>query len=116
MDPLNENVCTLFIESPDQFVSNLWKDAKIVSLGSMAGGNDTPFGGGIRSKRAGMFRTVGALYKEQLSKLMTTLRNTNPKLIAISTNNKEFIKEILEGIKSVGTEPFVLVRAINRLK
>ena len=39
-----------------------------------------------------------------------------PKVIAISTNNKEFIKEILEGIKSVGTEPFVLVRAINRLK
>merc|ERR1719284_1452070 len=81
MDPLNENVCTLFIESPDQFVSNLWKDAKIVSLGSMAGGNDTPFGGGIRSKRAGMFRTVGALYKEQLSKLMTTLRNTNPNFV-----------------------------------
>jgi len=81
MDPLNENVCTLFIESPDQFVSNLWKDAKIVSLGSMAGGNDTPFGGGIRHKRAGMFRTVGALYKEQLSKLMTTLRNTNPNFV-----------------------------------
>ena len=39
-----------------------------------------------------------------------------PKVIAISTNNKEFIKEILEGRKSVGTEPFVLVRAINRLK
>merc|ERR1719295_621593 len=80
-DPLNENVCNLFMESPDAFVSSLWKDAKIVSLGSMAGGNDTPFGGGIRSKRAGMFRTVGALYKEQLSKLMTTLRNTNPNFV-----------------------------------
>merc|ERR1719310_2296191 len=89
MDPLNENVCTLFIESPDQFVSNLWKDAKIVSLGSMAGGNDTPFGGGIRSKRAGMFRTVGALYKEQLSKLMTTLRNTNPNFVRCIIPNYE---------------------------
>merc|ERR1719443_2100362 len=81
MDPLNENVCTLFIESPDQFVSNLWKDAKIVSLGSMAGGNDTPFGGGVRARKGGMFRTVGALYKEQLGKLMLTLRNTNPNFV-----------------------------------
>ena len=39
-----------------------------------------------------------------------------PKVIAINTNNKEFIKETLEGKKSEGTEPFVLVRAINRLK
>ena len=28
-----------------------------------------------------MFRTVGALYKEQLSKLMVTLRNTNPNFV-----------------------------------
>ena len=44
-DPLNENVCNLFMESPDPFVSSLWKDAKIISM-EMRGGNDGPFGGG----------------------------------------------------------------------
>ena len=28
-----------------------------------------------------MFRTVGALYKDQLNRLMTTLRNTNPNFV-----------------------------------
>ncbi|CAF4364355.1 unnamed protein product, partial [Rotaria magnacalcarata] len=28
--------------------------------------------------KKGMFRTVGQLYKEQLTKLMGTLKNTNP--------------------------------------
>ena len=32
--------------------------------------------------KKGMFRTVGQLYKEQLFKLMGTLRNTNPKIVA----------------------------------
>jgi myosin protein heavy chain len=80
MDPLNDNVCSLFRESPDTFIGNLWKDAKVVSMDALQGG-DSPFGGGIRAKRAGMFRTVGALYKEQLGKLMQTLRNTNPNFV-----------------------------------
>ena len=39
---------------------------------------DTMFGSRTRK---GMFRTVGQLYKEQLSKLMATLRNTNPNFV-----------------------------------
>ena len=31
--------------------------------------------------KKGMFRTVGALYKDQLQKLMVTLRNTNPNFV-----------------------------------
>lgn len=31
--------------------------------------------------KKGMFRTVGQLYKEQLGKLMTTLRNTTPNFV-----------------------------------
>ena len=33
MDPLNENVVSLFHASTDDFVRNIWKDGKWVSLG-----------------------------------------------------------------------------------
>ena len=80
MDPLNENVIKILSESPDPFVASLWRDAKIVGM-DMAHQSDSPFGGGIRATRKGMFRTVGALYKDQLNRLMTTLRNTNPNFV-----------------------------------
>ena len=38
MDPLNDNVCSLFRESPDTFIGNLWKDAKVVSMDALQGG------------------------------------------------------------------------------
>ena len=51
------------MESPDAFVSSLWKDAKIISM-EMRGGNEGPFGGGMsRTRRGGMMRTVSTLYK-----------------------------------------------------
>lgn len=80
MDPLNENVTRLMGESPDTFVAQLWRDAKVVGM-DMQHQSDSPFGGGIRATRKGMFRTVGALYKDQLNRLMTTLRNTNPNFV-----------------------------------
>lgn len=39
--------------------------------------------------RKGMFRTVSQLYKEQLSKLMVTLRNTNPNFVRCIIPNHE---------------------------
>ena len=51
--------------------------AEIVGLGA-AQSSDSAFGARTRK---GMFRTVGQLYKEQLSKLMVTLRNTNPNFV-----------------------------------
>ena len=39
--------------------------------------------------RKGMFRTVGQLYKEQLTRLMTTLRNTNPNFVRCIIPNHE---------------------------
>jgi myosin protein heavy chain len=80
MDPLNENVTKLMSESPDPFVAGLWRDAKIVGM-EMQVQSNSPFGGGVRATRKGMFRTVGALYKDQLNRLMTTLRNTNPNFV-----------------------------------
>jgi len=79
-DPLNDNVTKLMSESPDPFVASLWRDAKIVGM-DMQHQNDSPFGGGVRARKGGMFRTVGALYKDQLNRLMTTLRNTNPNFV-----------------------------------
>ena len=54
-------------------------------MGAAAGG-DTMFGSRTRK---GMFRTVGQLYKEQLSKLMATLRNTNPNFVRCIIPNHE---------------------------
>ena len=39
--------------------------------------------------RKGMFRTVSQLYKEQLNKLMVTLRNTNPNFVRCIIPNHE---------------------------
>jgi myosin heavy subunit len=39
--------------------------------------------------KKGMFRTVGQLYKEQLFKLMGTLRNTNPNFVRCIIPNHE---------------------------
>lgn len=85
MDPLNENVVSLLQNSSDTFVAAIWKDAEIVGMGAAAGG-DTMFGSRTRK---GMFRTVGQLYKEQLAKLMSTLRNTNPNFVRCIIPNHE---------------------------
>uniref|UniRef100_A0A4W4HL49 Myosin-9 n=1 Tax=Electrophorus electricus TaxID=8005 RepID=A0A4W4HL49_ELEEL len=87
MDPLNDNVATLLNQSTDKFVSELWKDVdRIVGLDKVAGMSEMP---GAFKTRKGMFRTVGQLYKEQLSKLMTTLRNTNPNFVRCIIPNHE---------------------------
>lgn len=51
--------------------------AEIVGMAQQAMG-DSQFGARTRK---GMFRTVSQLYKEQLTKLMVTLRNTNPNFV-----------------------------------
>ncbi|KAM3865009.1 myosin-10 [Diretmus argenteus] len=89
MDPLNDNVATLLHQSTDKFVAELWKDVdRIVGLDQVAGMNETAFGATYKTKK-GMFRTVGQLYKESLSKLMATLRNTNPNFVRCIIPNHE---------------------------
>lgn len=85
MDPLNENVVSLLQSSQDPFVVTIWKDAEIVGMAQQAM-TDTQFGARTRK---GMFRTVSHLYKEQLSKLMDTLRNTNPNFVRCILPNHE---------------------------
>lgn len=58
----------------------------IVGLDKVSGMSEMP---GAFKTRKGMFRTVGQLYKEQLSKLMATLRNTNPNFVRCIIPNHE---------------------------
>ncbi|XP_063283107.1 myosin-9 [Pelobates fuscus] len=89
MDPLNDNIATLLNQSSDKFVSELWKDVdRIVGLDQVAGMSDAALPGAFKTRK-GMFRTVGQLYKEQLSKLMATLRNTNPNFVRCIIPNHE---------------------------
>uniref|UniRef100_A0A8C3BHR7 Myosin-9 n=2 Tax=Galloanserae TaxID=1549675 RepID=A0A8C3BHR7_CAIMO len=110
MDPLNDNIATLLHQSSDKFVSELWKDEmqnvqrayfyqhfpilhlepvdRIVGLDQVAGMSETALPGAFKTRK-GMFRTVGQLYKEQLAKLMATLRNTNPNFVRCIIPNHE---------------------------
>ncbi|KAM3922219.1 myosin-10-like isoform 1-T1 [Leptodactylus fuscus] len=112
MDPLNDNVATLLHQSTDKFTAELWKDDiqniqavyffdtyavlpqgpgeidRIVGLDQMSGMAEMSFGSSYKTKK-GMFRTVGQLYKESLSKLMSTLRNTNPNFVRCIIPNHE---------------------------
>uniref|UniRef100_A0A8R1I4E6 Uncharacterized protein n=1 Tax=Caenorhabditis japonica TaxID=281687 RepID=A0A8R1I4E6_CAEJA len=85
MDPLNENVVGLMQNSTDPFVASIWKDAEFASI-CAAEMNETAFG--MRSRK-GMFRTVSQMHKEQLTKLMTTLRNTSPHFVRCIIPNHE---------------------------
>ncbi|VDN06059.1 unnamed protein product [Thelazia callipaeda] len=92
MDPLNENVVALFQNSSDAFVVNIWKDGKATVVFAEFAGicaseySETAFG--VRTKK-GMFRTVSQMHKEQLTRLMTTLRNTNPHFVRCIIPNHE---------------------------
>uniref|UniRef100_A0A3Q3EWP1 Myosin-10-like n=1 Tax=Kryptolebias marmoratus TaxID=37003 RepID=A0A3Q3EWP1_KRYMA len=92
MDPLNDNVASLLHQSSDHFVSELWKEVdRIVGLDQVSSGESSgpvTFGSGLKTKK-GMFRTVGQLYKESLTKLMATLRNTNPNFLRCIIPNHE---------------------------
>ncbi|XP_032122512.1 myosin-9 isoform X7 [Sapajus apella] len=110
MDPLNDNIATLLHQSSDKFVSELWKDEmqstqrayfyhrfpilhlepvdRIIGLDQVAGMSETALPGAFKTRK-GMFRTVGQLYKEQLAKLMATLRNTNPNFVRCIIPNHE---------------------------
>ncbi|ELK30162.1 Myosin-14 [Myotis davidii] len=109
MDPLNDNVAALLHQSTDRLTAEIWKDGQqigprlqgpekpgmmrspklmegIVGLEQVSSLGDGPPGG---RPRRGMFRTVGQLYKESLSRLMATLSNTNPSFVRCIVPNHE---------------------------
>ncbi|XP_020950441.1 myosin-14 isoform X2 [Sus scrofa] len=87
MDPLNDNVASLLHQSTDKLTAEIWKDVEgIVGLEQVSSLGEGPPGG---RPRRGMFRTVGQLYKESLSRLMATLSNTNPSFVRCIVPNHE---------------------------
>eukprot|EP00124_Ichthyophonus_hoferi_P002174 Ihof_evm4s138 gene=Ihof_evmTU4s138 len=74
-DPLNDNITSLLAKSTDDFMTVLFKD---YVDGDRAGG-----------RRGGSMRTVGQLYRDQLTSLMTTLRNTAPHFVRCIIPNHE---------------------------
>ena len=61
---------------------------RIVGLDQMAKMTESSLPSASKTKK-GMFRTMGQLYKEQLGKLMTTLRNTTPNFVRCIIPNHE---------------------------
>ncbi|XP_070836876.1 myosin-11-like [Chaetodon trifascialis] len=89
MDPLNDNVTALLNNSSSTFIQDLWKDVdRVVGLETMTKMSESSAPTSTKSKK-GMFRTVGQLYKESLSKLMTTLHNTQPNFVRCIIPNHE---------------------------
>ncbi|GFQ86250.1 myosin heavy chain, muscle [Trichonephila clavata] len=72
-DPLNDTVVDQFKHASNKLLNDIFEDHS--GLGA-----DDPKKGGGRKKGSG-FQTVSALYREQLNKLMTTLRQTQPHFV-----------------------------------
>lgn len=76
---------------------------RIVGLDQVSSGESSGpvnFGAaGLKTKK-GMFRTVGQLYKESLTKLMATLRNTNPNFLRCIIPNHE--KRVRQNDRAIG--------------
>ncbi|XP_055507873.1 myosin-16-like [Leucoraja erinacea] len=74
-DPLNETVVGLFQKSSQALLPILFKE------------EETP-AGGKKQKKGSSFQTVSAFYREQLNKLMTTLRSTAPHFVRCIVPNE----------------------------
>lgn len=61
---------------------------RVVGLDALAKMTDSSMPSASKTKK-GMFRTVGQLYKESLTKLMTTLHNTQPNFVRCIIPNHE---------------------------
>ncbi|CAL1262322.1 unnamed protein product [Larinioides sclopetarius] len=72
-DPLNDTVVDQFKHASNKLVNDIFEDHSGLGV-------DDPKKGGGR-KKGSAFQTVSALYREQLNKLMTTLRSTQPHFV-----------------------------------
>ncbi|XP_076340345.1 myosin heavy chain, muscle-like isoform X2 [Tachypleus tridentatus] len=75
-DPLNDTVVDQFKHGQNQLVVAIFEDHPGLGSGDQSGG-----GGGKGRKKGSGFQTVSGLYREQLNKLMTTLKSTSPHFV-----------------------------------
>nr|XP_057902115.1 myosin, heavy chain 7B, cardiac muscle, beta a [Doryrhamphus excisus] len=73
-DPLNETVVACFQKSSNKLLASLYENY----IGS---DSDPKTGGKEKRKKAASFQTVSQLHKENLNKLMTNLRSTQPHFV-----------------------------------
>ncbi|XP_071371708.1 myosin, heavy chain 7B, cardiac muscle, beta a [Centroberyx affinis] len=73
-DPLNETVVVCFQKSASKLLASLYENY----IGS---DSDPKTGGKEKRKKAASFQTVSQLHKENLNKLMTNLRSTQPHFV-----------------------------------
>uniref|UniRef100_H2Z1P7 Myosin motor domain-containing protein n=1 Tax=Ciona savignyi TaxID=51511 RepID=H2Z1P7_CIOSA len=78
-DPLNSSVISLFTKSTNKLMASVYPEVKEEALGKNIFSSFSA--AGKKKKKGGSFQTVSALYREQLNKLMTNLRNTKPHFV-----------------------------------
>jgi len=80
-DPLNETVIQLFRKSSNKLMPQLFAENK---------------DGKKKHGKGGGFQTVSALYREQLNKLMTNLRNTKPHFVRCIIPNEQKMSGVID--------------------
>ncbi|CAF0933829.1 unnamed protein product [Didymodactylos carnosus] len=73
-DPINTTVATLFSKSKNPMLSHLYADVAQAE-------EDEKKGGGGKKKGGGSMQTISATHREQLQKLMNTLKQTHPHFV-----------------------------------
>ncbi|XP_073732182.1 myosin, heavy chain 7B, cardiac muscle, beta a isoform X1 [Misgurnus anguillicaudatus] len=74
-DPLNETVVVCFQKSSNKLLASLYENY------TMSDGSDTKTGAKEKRRKGASFQTVSQLHKENLNKLMTNLRSTQPHFV-----------------------------------
>uniref|UniRef100_A0A672K996 Myosin, heavy chain 6, cardiac muscle, alpha n=1 Tax=Sinocyclocheilus grahami TaxID=75366 RepID=A0A672K996_SINGR len=88
-DPLNETVVGLYQKSSLKLLSHLFSN--------YAGGDAAEKSGGKGAKKKGSsFQTVSALHRENLNKLMTNLKTTNPHFVRCLIPNESKTPGIMD--------------------
>merc|ERR1719209_568596 len=77
-DPLNPSVCELLQKSKTELIQTCFPAAPPEDKNA----------GGKKKKKGGSMQTVGAVYKQQLNSLMTTLRSTKPSFVRCIVPNE----------------------------
>uniref|UniRef100_A0A8D0ABC7 Myosin-7B n=1 Tax=Sander lucioperca TaxID=283035 RepID=A0A8D0ABC7_SANLU len=90
-DPLNETVVVCFRKSSNKLLASLYEN--YVASDSVP---DHKTGGKEKRKKAASFQTVSQLHKENLNKLMTNLRSTQPHFVRCIIPNETKTPGIME--------------------